>query len=148
MIVKMLTLAHDVITWGVLAHLRWRWNSSGREGLGSSLPPAKLARRDSGDFEELKRLFSTTPEVGEETEANGGHRGDRTRSLFDRMRPISAQGFHTPWSSDRTRWRVRSQSTGHIRLIWELTRLQPDAGTEASGATSSASGRCFAGCSA
>jgi hypothetical protein len=33
-------------------------------------------------------------EVGEETEANGGHSGDRTlnraRSRFDRMRPISS----------------------------------------------------------
>jgi hypothetical protein len=34
---------------------------SGREGLGSSLPLAELARRDLGIFEELKRLFSTTP---------------------------------------------------------------------------------------
>jgi hypothetical protein len=35
------------------------------------------------------------PEVRKETEANGGHRGDRTlnqtRSLFDRTRPISVQ---------------------------------------------------------
>jgi hypothetical protein len=62
----------------VLAHLRWHWNLSGREGLGSSLPPAELVRRDSGVFEELKRLFSTTPEVGEETETDGGHIGDRT----------------------------------------------------------------------
>jgi hypothetical protein len=49
---------------------------SGREGLGSFLPSAELARRDSGIFEDLKRLFSTTPVVGEEIEANGGHRGD------------------------------------------------------------------------
>jgi hypothetical protein len=39
--------------------------------------------------------FSTTPEVGKETEANGGHRGDRTldrtRSQFDRTRPVSVQ---------------------------------------------------------
>jgi hypothetical protein len=75
----------------VLARLRRRWSLSGREGLGSSLLPAELARRDSGVFEELKRLFSTTPEVGKETEANGGHRGDRTRSLFDRTRPVSVQ---------------------------------------------------------
>jgi hypothetical protein len=27
----------------VLAHLRRRWSLSGREGLGSSLPPAELA---------------------------------------------------------------------------------------------------------
>jgi hypothetical protein len=68
---------------------------SGNEGLGSSLPPAELARWDSGVFEELKRLFSTTLEVGKETDVNGGHRGDRmldrTRSLFDQTRPISVQ---------------------------------------------------------
>jgi hypothetical protein len=40
-------------------------------------------------------FFSTTSEVEKETEANGGHRGDRTldrtRSLFDRTRPVSVQ---------------------------------------------------------
>jgi hypothetical protein len=79
----------------VLAHLQRRWNLSCREGLGSSLPPAELARRDLGVFEELKRLFSTTPEVGKEMEANGGHISDRTldrtRSLFDRTRSVSVQ---------------------------------------------------------
>jgi hypothetical protein len=55
------TLAHDDDHLVVLAHLRWRWSLSGREGLGSSLPPVELARRDSGIFEELKRLFSFTP---------------------------------------------------------------------------------------
>jgi hypothetical protein len=45
----------------VLAHLRWRWCLSGRDGLGSSLRPAKLARQDSSVFEELKHLFSFTP---------------------------------------------------------------------------------------
>jgi hypothetical protein len=62
------TLTHVVDHMVVLAHLRRRWSLSGREGLGSSLPPADLARRDSGVFEELKRLFSTTPEVRKETE--------------------------------------------------------------------------------
>jgi hypothetical protein len=79
----------------VLAHLRWRWSLSGREGLGSSLPPTELARRDSGIFEELKRLFSTTPEVRKEMEANGGHRSDRTLdqtwSLFDQTHSVSVQ---------------------------------------------------------
>jgi hypothetical protein len=112
--------------------LRWRWNLSGREGLGSSLPPAELARRDSSVFEELKRLFSTTPEVGKETEANGGHRSDRT---LDRTRCLRVFQF-----SDRTRWRVRSQSTRRVRSVWVLTGLQPDVGTKASGATCSASG--------
>jgi hypothetical protein len=108
---------------------------SGREGLGSSLPPAELARRDSGLFEELKRLFYTMPEVGNRTEANGGHSGDRTRSLFDRTRPVSVQRLRVFRFVDRTRWRVRS--------IRELTGLQPDAGTVASSQFSSAFGRCF-----
>jgi hypothetical protein len=79
----------------VLARLQRRWSLSGREGLGSSLPPVELASRDSGVFKELKRLFSTTLEFGKETEANGGHRGDRTldrtRSLFDQTHPVSVQ---------------------------------------------------------
>jgi hypothetical protein len=95
MFVKMLTHLHMLlITW-------WCWHiceGSGvcaiERGLGSSLSPVKLVRRDSGVFEELKCLFSTTPEVGEETKANEGHRGDRTlhrtRSWFDRTRPVSS----------------------------------------------------------
>jgi hypothetical protein len=55
------TLAHDDDHLVVLAHLRWRWCLSCREGLGSPLPPAKLARQDLDVFEELKRLFSFTP---------------------------------------------------------------------------------------
>jgi hypothetical protein len=76
---------------------------SGRKGLGSSLPPTDLARQDLGVFEELKRLFSTTPEVGKETKANGGHRGDRTRSLDDRTRPVSVQRLRVFQFDDRTR---------------------------------------------
>jgi hypothetical protein len=91
----------------VLAHLRRWWNLSGIEGLGLSLPPAELARRDSGVFDELKRLFSTTPEVGKEIETNGGHRGDRTldrtRSLVDRTRPVSVQRLRVFQFDDRTR---------------------------------------------
>jgi hypothetical protein len=72
----------------VLAHLRRRCSLSGREGFGLlSLPPAELARRDSVLFGEVKRLFSTTPEVGKETEVNGGHCGDRT---LHRTRPVSS----------------------------------------------------------
>jgi hypothetical protein len=127
--------------------LRRRWSLSGREGLGSSLPPAQLARQDSGVFEELKRLFSTTSEVEKETEANGGHRGDRTldrtRSLFDRMRPVNVQRLHVSRLSDRTRWRVRSLSTKRVRSFRELTGLQSDAGTVASDQFYGASGRCF-----
>jgi hypothetical protein len=55
-------------------------------GLGSSLPPAELVRRDSTLFGEVKCLFSSAPEVGKETEENGGHRGDRT---LNRTRPVS-----------------------------------------------------------
>jgi hypothetical protein len=122
---------------------------SGREGLGSSLPPVELARRDLGVFEELKRLFSTTPKVGKEMKANGGHRGDwtldRTWSLFDRTRPVSVQRLRVSQLFDRTRWRVRSLSTGRVRSLRELTGLQPDADTMASGQFCSVSGRCFVG---
>jgi hypothetical protein len=63
-------------------------------GLGSSLPPTKLARWDSALFGEVKCLFSTASEVRKETEANDGHCGDRTlhrtRSRFDRTHPVSS----------------------------------------------------------
>jgi hypothetical protein len=107
----------------MLARLRRRWSLSGREGSGFSLPPAELARRDSGVFEELKRLFSTTPEVGKETEANGGHRGDRTlnrtRSLFDRTRPISVQCLRLFQVDDRTR-----SASGHCGVRSVLQRVR------------------------
>jgi hypothetical protein len=108
--------------------LQWRLSLSGREGLG-------------------KRLFSTTPEVRNQTEANGGHNGDRTldrtRSLFDRTHPVSVQPLRVFRFFDRTRWCVRSQSTGHVRSIRELTGLQPGAGTMASGQFCSVSGHYF-----
>jgi hypothetical protein len=48
-----------------------------------------------------------------QTEANGGHRGDRTldrtRSLFDRTRSVSAQRLRVSRYFDRTWWRVRSR---------------------------------------
>jgi hypothetical protein len=51
-------------------------------------------RWDSALFGEVKRLFSIAPEVEKETEANGGHCGDRTlhrtRSWYDRTRPVSS----------------------------------------------------------
>jgi hypothetical protein len=70
-------------------------------GLCSSLPPAELAQRDSALFGEVKRLFSTVLEVGKETEENGGHQGDRTlhrtRSWFDRTRPVSSSQQSGAW---------------------------------------------------
>jgi hypothetical protein len=90
------------------------------KGLGSSLPPAELARRDSTLFGEVKCLFSSMPKVREETEANGGHSGDRmlhrTRSQFDRTRPVSSLqqsgarvlGFATGASGHSRDRRVRS----------------------------------------
>jgi hypothetical protein len=82
--------------------------------LGSSLPPTELARRDSVLFGEVKCLFSTVPEVRKETEANGGHRDDRTldqtRSLYDRTRPVSIQRLRVFQFDDRTRI-----ASGHCR---------------------------------
>jgi hypothetical protein len=95
-------------------------------GLGSSLPPVELARRDSGVFKELKYLFSTTLEVGEETEANGGHSGDwtlnRTQSWFDWTRPVSSTqprllGFATGASGQAPRGVARG-----VELIGRAAR--------------------------
>jgi hypothetical protein len=121
MIVKMLTHVHKVV------NTCWCWHICEgsrvcvvERGLGSPLPPVELARRDSSVFEELKRLFFTTSEVGKETEANGGHSGDRTlnrtRSRFDRTCPVSSTqqsgarvlGFATGASGPSWNWSVRS----------------------------------------
>jgi hypothetical protein len=84
-----------------------------------------------------------------QTEANGGHRGDqtldRTRSLFDRTRLVSAQRLRVSRFSDRTRWHVRSRSTRRVRSWWELIGLQPNTGTVASDEFCSASDHCFVG---
>jgi hypothetical protein len=83
-----------------------------------SLPPS-LRVRDSGVFEELKCLFFTTPEIGKETEANGGHRGDQTlhqtRSWYDRTRPVST----TQQSSTRVLG-FATGASGHSRdrRVW------------------------------
>jgi hypothetical protein len=58
-------------------------------------------------LEKLKCLFSIALEVGKETEANGGHRDDRTLdrtwSLYDRMRPVSVQRLRGFQFDDWTR---------------------------------------------
>ena len=41
--------------------MRRRWRLKGREGLGSSLPLAELARWDSTLFEKMKCIFSIAP---------------------------------------------------------------------------------------
>jgi hypothetical protein len=79
-------------------------------GLGSSLPPAELARWDSALFGEVKCLFSTTPEVEKETEANGGHCGDRT--------------LHRTWS--RLDQRVRSVHSVSAPRVSDRTLVWPD----------------------
>jgi hypothetical protein len=95
-------------------------------GLGPSLPSTELVRRDSTLFVEVKHLFSTTPEVEIfsksswiEMEANEGHWGDRTlnrtRSRYDRMRPVSGSGSQA-WVARVLHLHVRS-FTGPARLV-------------------------------
>jgi hypothetical protein len=57
------TLAHDDDHLVMLAHLRRRWSLSGREGF-VFLSPSRLACEVGfSAFLEMKRLFSTTPDV-------------------------------------------------------------------------------------
>jgi hypothetical protein len=66
--------------------------------LGFSLPPAELARRDSALCVEVKRLFSLCQKSEKK---RSGHRGDRTlnrtRSRFDRTRPVSSTQQSGAW---------------------------------------------------
>jgi hypothetical protein len=98
-------------------------------GLGSSLPPAELARQDSVLFGEVKCLFSTAPEVRKETEANAGHRGDRTldrtRSLHDRTRPVSVHLLRVFQLDDRTcsaSSHCRPDVSGHLGSLLDSNR--------------------------
>jgi hypothetical protein len=50
----------------------------------------------------------------EEMEANGGHRGDRTRSLFDRTRPVSAQRLRVSQGHSK-------EHVGHVALWHHLS---------------------------
>jgi hypothetical protein len=105
------THAHGDVHLVMLAHLRRQWSLSGRE-----------FQRFSGNETPIFYCAGR-----EETEANGVHRSDRTldrtRSLFDRTHPVSAQRLRVSQYSDRTRWRVRLRSTGRIRSWWVLTGL-------------------------
>jgi len=61
MIVKMLTHVHMLVYTLWCGHtLRRRWSLKGRKRMGSSLPPAELARQDSALFEKMKCIFSIT----------------------------------------------------------------------------------------
>jgi hypothetical protein len=90
--------------------------------------------RDSGVFEDLKYLFFTTPEVEKETEANGGHRGDRTlhrtRSWYDQTRLVSSMqqsgaevlGFATGASGHSWDWLVRSGAQRELKFVRSIER--------------------------
>jgi hypothetical protein len=118
--------------------------------LGSSLPPAQLARRDSALFGEVKRLFSIAPEVGKETEANvvtevtgrGLCMTRRVRSVFSVCAIFSLMIGRAarPVTDDRTRsviqgayWTLIGRWHCGVRSvqqrIWSLFRcalLRPD----------------------
>ena len=89
MIVKMLThvhlLVHNLWCWHTL---RRRWSLKGRERMGSSVPPAELARRDSALFEKMKYIFSIAP-VGNL---------EKSRECFSLRKHSPDAGF---WSTGR-----------------------------------------------
>jgi hypothetical protein len=69
------------------------------------------------------------PEVQKETEENGGHRSewtlDRTRSLFDWMRPVSVQRLRVFQFVDRTHsasGHSRSDTSGHLGSLLDSNR--------------------------
>ena len=78
MVVKMLTHVHLLVyTLRCWHTLRRRWSLKGRERMGSTLPPAELARRDSALFEKLKCIFSIAP-VGKVGEVAGVFLAEKT----------------------------------------------------------------------
>jgi hypothetical protein len=110
-------------------------------GLGPSLPPTELMRRDSALFVEVKCIFSTTPkaeifskESWIETEANEGHWCDRTlnrtRSRHDQMHPISSSSSlaRADWGLPPTRPVTRGTSaSGQVPEELRCMRGRSDA---------------------
>jgi hypothetical protein len=138
--------------------LRWRWSLSGREGLGSSLPPAERASAGFRRFREnemsIFHYARSRKSNGNQTEANvvtvvtGRSTGRSTGRCTGRGHcatdasgqcPVTAR-FSVAAPDAR---RVRSQATGRVRWSRELTGLPPDAVTVASGLFTSASGGWF-----
>jgi hypothetical protein len=114
-------------------------------GLGSSLPPVELARRDSALFGEMKCLFSIAPEV---TEVTGRWTGrglcmtGRVRSVFSVCACFSLMIGHAarPVTDDRTRpvvqgaywtligrWHCGVRSVlQRVRSLFRCALLRPD----------------------
>jgi hypothetical protein len=132
---KMLTHVHKVVITCWCWHIYEGDEVRAVERVWVSLSlPLSLRARDSGVFEELKCLFSTTPEVRKETEANGGHRGDRTLhrtwSRYDWTRPVSTTqqsgarvlGFATGTSGHSWDRRVRSGDQRKLKFARPIGR--------------------------
>jgi hypothetical protein len=84
---------------------------SGREGLGSSLPPAELARQDSGVFEEMKCLFSIASKDEKEVKSR------KVSSLFSERQTLSSVASDAAAASGAKPsvalcWRVSTRRAG------------------------------------
>jgi hypothetical protein len=63
----------------------------------------------------------------------------------DRNHSLNSGAHAWTYSNNARSTNAMSRPTGRVRSWWELTGLQPDAGTIASGQFCSASGHCFVG---
>jgi hypothetical protein len=154
------TYAHSDVHFVMLAHLRMWWCLSGREGFGFLSPSRRAYEAGFSVFCGSETPIFYCAER-EETEAKGSHWGDRTRdrtldrtrlarpvsssrvqrqrvhrhvrSVMGPARPVKLQRSCKTREVDRTRWRVRSRSTGRVRLCVGAYWNRPDAGTVASG---------------
>jgi len=90
--------------------LRRRWSLKGRERMGSSLPPADLARQDSALFKKMKFIFSIAP-VGNLEKSRESHRTLARRHRTQCLHVRCAICFKAVRVRHRTQvkpcWRVR-----------------------------------------
>jgi hypothetical protein len=124
----------------VLAHLRWRWSLSGREGFGFLFPSRQACEAGFGAFVKVKRQFSTVPEAkkrrrtevtritgrGLDTTGASGQwqqlcaaRGARVcnrrvRSLAESERPVTHPENSASLKANRTWWGIRSRAIGRV----------------------------------
>jgi hypothetical protein len=136
----------------VLAHLRWRWSLSGREGFEFLFPSRQACEAGFGAFVEVKRLFSTVPEAKKRRRTKVTRitrRGLGTTGAFDQWQQLcAARGARVynrrVWSlvesehpvthlennaslkANWTWWGIRSRAIGRVRSTKSLSRTSLD----------------------
>jgi hypothetical protein len=97
----------------VLAHLRRRWSLSGREGFGFLSPSCQACEAGFSAFREMKRLFSTAPDMKKQRRTEVIEVTGRGLSVTGSVRSVSA--VNMAWSSFSEKLTGCDGKSGHSR---------------------------------